>query len=439
MAAGACAPRSSSAPHRYQVGLDPSTSRVDATVCFGERVPARLVPSVASFGGGLERAWRVGDAQPLPVSAEGVIALSGLSAGDCVGYRVNIASSGPRPTRLGARYGEHTLLIDPDRWLWRAEPQSPAPPTLSFVLPAGHAVSAPWPTVPSRAGTGTRLLGATAFDWSSRVAIGPFERRQILVGGATLDVAVLPGARSTSLEGIDTWLREAARAVAGVHGGQLPLKRVQVVVAPVAGRSSVLFGTAYRGGGPGLVLLLGAQATDDALPGEWVAVHELFHLGMPFIDRADAWLSEGVTTYFQEIARARAGLRTLAQCRENLLDGFRRGAGAGTGLSLADESRAMHKNRAFWRVYWGGAAIALAWDVALRRQSGGKRSLAAGIAHLGRCCAGSPRVWSAASVIAELEQWSGSSELSAIADRALGSRDFPAFDPATITPELVRW
>ncbi len=183
------------------------------------------------------------------------------------------------------------------------------------------------------------------------------------------------------------------------------------------------FGMALRGGGPAVLLLISSAAEDDAFPGEWVAIHEFLHHGMPFIDHDDAWLSEGFVTYYSELLRSRAGFRAEAAGWEALLAGFERGRNAGVGMPLADESRQMHDNGAYQRVYWGGAAIALLADVALREAGS---SLDAAMRELRRCCAATPQIWPAEQVLTTLDVWlDGGPRLRPLVGPILRSAGFP--------------
>jgi hypothetical protein len=131
-------------------------------------------------------------------------------------------------------------------------------------------------------------------------------------------------------------------------------------VAPVA------FGMAAHGERPTLLAYVDRGATPEALRRDWVAVHELSHLGHAFLDGRSAWLTEGIATYYETVLRARAGWISAETAIAQLDGGFRRGERGGTGRTLRDESEDRHRTRAYDRVYWAGAAIALAIDVALR-------------------------------------------------------------------------
>jgi hypothetical protein len=209
-------------------------------------------------------------------------------------------------------------------------------------------------------------------------AAAPLDRSERFVldeSGVRLDVTVEAGPRRATRAGIERWLRTAARTVAGLLG-RFPVPQVRVTVKPSGPRGeAVLFGQALRGREETLELFLCASATDDDLPGEWVAIHEMIHLVFPRIEREDAWINEGFVTYYQEVLRTRAGHQSEAEGWAKLADGFARGAPRGTDRTLEDESRAMGRTHAYWRVYWGGAAMALDLDLTIRRRTGGRRSL----------------------------------------------------------------
>jgi hypothetical protein len=72
------------------------------------------------------------------------------------------------------------------------------------------------------------------------------------------------------------------------------------------------------------------------------------------------------------VNRARAGMQSAEEAWRQIDDGLRRGARDGTGVTLRVESREMHASRAYSRVYWGGAAIVMLIDVALRTRGLGR-------------------------------------------------------------------
>jgi predicted metalloprotease with PDZ domain len=200
----------------------------------------------------------------------------------------------------------------------------------------------------------------------------------------------------------------------------------------------VPFGSAWYGGGPHVVLYVSPRATDAELTADWTAVHEIFHATMPPIVREDAWFSEGVTTYYQEVLRARAGLQTPLEAWNELESGFRRGRADGNGLPLAQESREMYSNHAFHRVYWAGAALAFLLDVELRRERGGARSLDDAMGWIREIPGGLERSLRAEEAIAEIDAREGAPRFRRLAETWLARSEFPDLEAAQAWLGLVR-
>jgi hypothetical protein len=222
---------------------------------------------------------------------------------------------------------------------------------------------------------------------------------------------------------IGRWVSVQASAVAALSG-QLPRDRIQVVVLPVGASSEpVRFGSMTRGGGASTAVLVSSGFDEAALQRDWVLVHELTHLTHPFVARSDAWLSEGLATYYQEVLRVRAGLHKPQDAWRRLLDGSRKGEDMND--SLAFSAAHMFETFAFSPVYWAGAAVALHADVELRRLSGGKRSLDDVLAELTRCCSRGDRPWAASEVIARLDGFAGAKVMQGLAAKWVHGPRFP--------------
>jgi len=188
-----------------------------------------------------------------------------------------------------------------------------------------------------------------------------------------LTIAIAPGARLATDEGVRRWILASAAQVASIYG-EFPFVPVEVRVEPVRGGGTdpVVFGRATGRGAPLVRLLLRRDADDASLDRDWVAVHEMLNLAMPAIRGEDAWLSEGWATWMTELLRARAGLQSEEEAWTEVLLGFERGRRDATGRTLAEDSRRLRRTHAYMRVYWGGAATALLLDAALRRGPGGR-------------------------------------------------------------------
>ena len=129
----------------------------------------------------------------------------------------------------------------------------------------------------------------------------------------------------------------------------------------------VLFGIAGRGMQPSITLLMSPHASEAALLSDWTAVHELAHFLVADLDDDDAWLSEGLATYYEEVLRAREGVLGETEAWSAIERGLARGREACTGMTLREASRSMQETRAYACVYWSGAAVVLLADVAYRR------------------------------------------------------------------------
>jgi hypothetical protein len=354
----------------YEVSTDARLERLDVHMCLDR--PAAIEPCHDDVG----RTYLLGEVEP--------------HGERCFRYRVSLSRAAEADREVARRVGRD-VMFDPDVWLW-CPASDVGVATVRFKLPEGVAVSVPWKET-----AGVHQISPSTFRWRGLMALGHFQRRTLEVPGGVLEIARLDGAVRASPAGIDKWLREAARAVSTLYGA-LPADRVQVIIDPVRG-DGVEFGLALRGGGPTLMLLLGRDADDGALLGEWVAVHELSHFALPFTRKTDRWLA---ATYYQYVLRARAGLISEREAWQEILEGFDRGRNQKTGQTLAEDSERMLEEHNFMRVYWSGTAIALLADVELRKS--GHKSLDSAIFALRGCCLSELRIWTAAEVIAALDR-----------------------------------
>lgn len=85
----------------------------------------------------------------------------------------------------------------------------------------------------------------------------------------------------------------------------------------------------------------------------------------------------------------------------------------------------MHQRKSYWRVYWAGAAIALAWEVELHRAG---KSLDVLMRTLGKYARKTPALWNAEELIIRAEKELGVS-LWPLAEPALASDAFFAYQP----------
>lgn len=346
-------------------------------VCWSG-APMQVVMPEAKAGLNYVVAAHDGDGRVLDVGARGV-SVTGTS---CASLTLDLARAAAELADNDAltMVGQ-TLFGSPDVWLWRPEPWPPGTVgTLSLALPPGMNASVPWPPAPT---SGSYLVDATTWQLMSKAAIGDVVVRTIEVGDATFTLARLPGELGASSLGLERWLRDAAGAVSlvGAVDGRprFPVRHAQVLLVPVFGGDAIPFGMAMRGGGPTAMMLVSRTADDGELRGEWVGVHELSHLLLPPLHPEDAWLAEGMASYYQQTLRGRAGLLSVAQSWGLLIDGYDRGRKASRGTSLRSASARMRSDFGYLQVYWGGAAIALRLDVALRQGGTSLDAVVAGV------------------------------------------------------------
>ena len=128
---------------------------------------------------------------------------------------------------------------------------------------------------------------------------------------------------------------------------------------------AVPFARVMRDGGFTVQFFVNQQAPLAEYLADWTATHEFSHLLLPYVQRSDAWVSEGFASYYQNVLMARAGV----------LDERARGRSCSTAsivdVASATTTRSIESIRRrgpnmLMRMYWSGAAVALMADVELR-------------------------------------------------------------------------
>jgi len=410
----------------YVVTANEDLTRLQVRICFQRFGPKHLtigdaaaldalrLPPVTKGRPGLqldERRWGV-----RPVS---------VGPNDCVTYDVDVKklTAHPKLRRRAFHIGKD-LVVSPNQILLRPAlwPRDVSV-TLRVQMPPNLKAAIPWR--PVNGAPNTYQLWENCLSKQGQIAFGRFEIDVVNTSGTEIRVAVLDAPHTATREGIRAWLKAAADAVAELFGG-FPAKRVTVLVAPTgATRVPVMFGQAMQPGGASVIFYTSQSVTDEKLLGEWVAVHEFIHLGMSWTFDSEVWFQEGFTTYYQEVLRARAGFEPIQGGWQLLHEGFGRGRRTGTGRTLTEESRDMHKTHSYWRVYWAGAVIALQCDLAIRRQTAGVRSLDDAMRHLYRSADRGARPHRGLDLLGEIDAWLGKSICVPIAKKHLQSNDFP--------------
>ncbi len=224
----------------------------------------------------------------------------------------------------------------------------------------------PWP----REGNLYRLKGEDLVDSGFHGFGG--RRCEERLPGAVLEVALLGRMSRVDDATLCAWMRSTAEEVLQVRR-TFPYPYITVRLIPVPGRERPsLFGMVLWSSPPSISVLVGQDAPPESFTRDWVALHELLHLTHPaFLPRV-AWLSEGLATYYTEVARTRSGRQTPLEAWGELVAGFERGRVDANGRTMEQVVEASDSSPG---VYWTGALVALHLDVELRRLTGNARGL----------------------------------------------------------------
>ncbi len=194
-------------------------------------------------------------------------------------------------------------------------------------------------------------------------------RFEVALPSLQIDVAVIGESQPSNAE-LKEWIRQAGSELLLIWNGQsseAKPARIPLTVVVLPGGARIPFGQVLRSHGPSVAIYVGAETGREDFLRDWVAVHELSHLAHPrFQPRVD-WLTEGLATYYQGVARARSGRFSERELWLHFVRGVGWGLSERGGLSLSQLSLRMHELHRYRAVYWGGALFALDLDVELRR------------------------------------------------------------------------
>jgi hypothetical protein len=167
-------------------------------------------------------------------------------------------------------------------------------------------------------------------------------------------------------EALLDWIEKAAGAVAAYYE-TFPVSEVELTVR--TGRPGAITGGRTYGerGKARIVITAGRDTSAAGLRESWVLVHEMVHLAFPSMTGRE-WIEEGLATYVEPLARARAGLTSSDEIWRWLRWGVPR------GLEAVRE-RGLDGSRSWAATYWGGAAFCFLADVEIRERTGNRKSL----------------------------------------------------------------
>ena len=282
-------------------------------------------------------------------------------------YRYDLGQAAEQIDRFGfAAFRGGALLAPPSTWL--LHPQDYTGDDLyrfSVSMAPGESFTSGVRSVPGE-GAAYQAPAALLFQ-APYSGFGQFRHERLEVDAGVIRLSVSLAGRELQLSpaALRLALSRTARVVSD-YFGRFPMPEVAVIVLPIAG--SEVFGMQLGNGGASILLFMGRQLNAAALERDWVMVHELFHLGFPTLKRRHLWLAEGLATYQEPIARARAGLIDAEQLWREFLFGMPKGQ-PGEGDTGLDGTTS------WGRTYWGGGLFCLLADLAIRERSNNRLSL----------------------------------------------------------------
>ncbi len=214
------------------------------------------------------------------------------------------------------------------------------------------------------------------------------------------------------------WVERSANTVAQYYG-RYPVAQAQVFAIPNSG-AGIAHGVAYRRETGIINVSVGTGVTEAELRDDWVLVHEMIHLAVPNIRRQHVWLSEGLSTYIEGVARVQAGDRAAADVWREFMRAMPQ------GLPRADD-RGLDHTHTWGRTYWGGALFCLLADIGIRERSQHRQGLQDAMAAVAAASRGDFSLWPIDTVLRIGDAATGTTVL---ADLYAEMRDQP------VTPDL---
>jgi len=333
-------------PWRYEARFHDGVLDVEARFAPGTdgvpRVDDDAGPYVRDVASTTERGWRVVRYQ----------------------YALAEAARAIRDVETASASGD-MLVAPPSTWLLHPDAETPGLFRLHVTADAGSSFVAS--THPAADGApDTYEARADTLDGAGFAAFGRFHLETVTSGAARVLVAISPTGLSLTDAEVGAWAKSAVDAIGGYLHGSFPVRRTLVVVEAGRGAGSTR-GETIGEGGPSVLLRASTSLTRATVRNDWVMTHELIHVVLPSLTRNHMWLTEGIPTYVEPIARTRAGLMAPEQMWKELVEGVPQ------GLPEAGD-QGLEKTHTWGRTYWGGSLFCLLADVRIREATGNARS-----------------------------------------------------------------
>jgi hypothetical protein len=218
----------------------------------------------------------------------------------------------------------------------------------------------------------------------------PARADDLSVDGAALHVEFDAAAFSGGNDLILGWVRRSADIVTRYYG-RFPTPRLTLRIVAQPGEG-VHGGKTFANPDAFIRVNLGRAATREQLASDWVLVHEMTHLALPDTGEAHAWLSEGLATYVEGVARVQAGNRSEQDVWSEEIRSMPRGL-------PEDDDRGLDRTHTWGRTYWGGAMFCLLAEVDIRRRTHNRMGLQDALRAVLRASGGLGTDWPIARVL----------------------------------------
>ncbi|MBW8848319.1 MAG: hypothetical protein JF607_25525 [Burkholderiales bacterium] len=186
------------------------------------------------------------------------------------------------------------------------------------------------------------------------------------LGGGEIVLTLSGDFSAATRREIQVWIKRSADALVR-YLGRLPAPRFELRLEAAPGHG-VSGGVTDRDPALFVGARVGRETDAAEFLDDWVLVHEMVHVGVPRLPRAQNWLHEGLATYVETVARARAGITSAEQLWSELSRGMPQ------GLPKPGD-RGLDRTPTWGRTYWGGAIFCLLADLRIRRASSGRLGL----------------------------------------------------------------
>jgi hypothetical protein len=208
-------------------------------------------------------------------------------------------------------------------------------------------------------------LGLLFCNFAAFAADGP-TTRTIEAEGASVRIEFQSTKFKHGVVPVIGWIRRSMATVARYYG-QFPAKQLRIQLT-VRDGNRVGHGTTYGASVPFIRLQVGRDVTADDLRNDWVLVHEMVHLALPEVGDDHLWLTEGLSTYIEGVARVQAGDLPAERVWAEQVRAMPQGL-------PGPRDQGLDRTHTWGRTYWGGAMFCLLADVEIRKQTANRSGL----------------------------------------------------------------